>query len=77
MDDYRRALAAYLAPDDRTQETLAAAVGCSQAAINRYVNGVRFPDAGRARDIDRATDGAVPFGTWQRVATARLLGEAA
>lgn len=77
MDDYRKALAAYLAPEDRTQETLAGAVGCSQAAINRYVNGARFPDAAMARAIERATDASVPFETWQRVATARLLGEPA
>ncbi|WP_066795136.1 helix-turn-helix domain-containing protein [Sphingomonas soli] len=74
MDDYRKALAAYLAPEDRTQETLANSVGCSQAAINRYVNGIRFPDAAIAREIDKATAGFVPFAVWQRVATVRMLG---
>lgn len=77
MDAYRSALAAYLEPRDRTQEDLASKARCTQASINRYVNGVRFPDADTARRIDEATDGAVPFSTWQAVATARLLGEAA
>lgn len=78
MDDYRRALSAYLEPRDRTQEALADKIGRSQAAVNRYVNGERFPDADTARKIEEATDGAVSFALWQRVAMDRLgMGEAA
>lgn len=72
MDDYRKALSAYLEPKDRTQDALAEKVGRSQAAVNRYVNGERFPDADTARKIEEATEGAVPFDIWQRVAMDRL-----
>jgi transcriptional regulator with XRE-family HTH domain len=74
MDAYRTALSAYLEPKDRTQEGLAAAIGCKQPTINRYVNGERFPDAATARLIDEATDGAVPFETWRSVAAEKFLG---
>lgn len=77
MDAYRKALSAYLEPADRTQESLADAIGHSQPTVNRYVNGERFPNAATARKIDAATDGKVPFELWQRVATERLFGEAA
>ena len=77
MDDYRLALSAYLEPKERTQEALADKAGVSQPTINRYVNGERFPDADTARRIDAASDGEIPFATWQQVATARLLGIAA
>lgn len=78
MDAYRRALSAYLEPADRTQEGLADAIGCTQPAVNRYVNGQRFPDAEMARKIHEATAGSVPFELWQSVAMERLgMGEAA
>lgn len=79
MDAYRRALSAYLEPADRTQEKLADAIGRTQPTINRYVNGERFPDAETARALAAATEGAVPFELWQRVAMDRLgmEGEAA
>jgi transcriptional regulator with XRE-family HTH domain len=72
MDAYRRALSAYLEPQDRTQEGLALKIGRTQPAVNRYVNGERFPDAETARKIAEATDQAVPFDLWQRVAMDRL-----
>lgn len=72
MDDYRRALGAYLEPKERTQEALAGLIGRSQAAVNRYATGERFPDADTARKIEEATEGAVPFDLWQRVAMDRL-----
>lgn len=77
MDAYRRALSAYLTPKDRTQEALAERAKCTQAAISRYVTGERFPDANTARNIHDATDGDVPFETWQGVAAEKFLGEAA
>jgi transcriptional regulator with XRE-family HTH domain len=63
MSDYKTALALYLS--DRSETDLAAAVGCTQATINRYKNGERFPKADVARQIERATDGAVPFDVWR------------
>jgi transcriptional regulator with XRE-family HTH domain len=72
MDDYRRALGAYFEPKERTQEALANRIGRSQAAVNRYVNGERFPDADTARKIEEATEGAVPFDLWQRITMDRL-----
>lgn len=78
MDAYRRALSAYLDAPDRTQEALASEIGRSQPAVNRYVRGERFPDAETAKEIHRATDGAVSFDLWQRIAMERLgIGEAA
>ena len=72
MNHYATALSAYLAPGERTQEELAAKIKRTQAAVNRYANGVRFPDADTARAIERETSGAVPFSIWQSVALARL-----
>lgn len=77
MDAYRRALAAYLEPEDRTQDALASRINRTQAAVSRYVTGERFPDAATARLIHDATAGSVPFETWQQVAAAKYLGEAA
>lgn len=72
MDDYRKALGAYLEPDSRTQEALATAIKRSQPSVNRYVNGERWPDAITARAINAATEGAVPFDLWQRVTMQRF-----
>lgn len=78
MDAYRRALSAYLEQPDRTQEALAAEIGCTQPAVHRYVNGDRFPKSETARLIHKATKGAVPFEIWQQVALERFgIGEAA
>lgn len=74
MDDYRKALSAYLEPKERTQEALAGKIDRSQAAVNRYANGERFPDAETARRIHDATDGEVPFEVWQQVAATKFLG---
>lgn len=74
---YRKALEAYLAPEDRTQAALAEAAKTSQPNINRYVTGARFPDAAMAKAIDAATGGAVPFSLWQREAAQRIGLEAA
>lgn len=77
MSSYRKALEAYLKAPDRTQAALADAAKTSQPTINRYVTGARFPDADMAREIDRATDGAVPFALWQTEAARRIGLEAA
>jgi transcriptional regulator with XRE-family HTH domain len=74
---YSKALAAWLDSDGRTQDALADKIGKSQAAVNRYAKGWRFPDAQTARLIHDATEGGVPFETWQQEASARFLGEAA
>lgn len=72
MDTYQAALAEYLKPDTRKQAELASAINRSQAAVSRYVTGERFPGALTAREIDRATGGAVPFEMWQREAAQRI-----
>lgn len=78
MNAYARALSAYLEGDGRTQEGLAAEISSNQPTVNRYANNKRFPDAATAREIHRATNGAVPFELWQQVAIERLgIGEAA
>lgn len=69
---YSETLAAYLGDPENTQVALASAIGKTQAAVARYANGKRFPDADTAREIDRATGGAVPFGIWRNEAAARL-----
>jgi transcriptional regulator with XRE-family HTH domain len=74
---YSKALAAWLEPDDRTQDALATRIGKTQAAVNRYAKSLRFPDAETARAIHEATDGAVPFELWQQEAASKFLGEAA
>ncbi len=65
MSTFQQALSSWLNEPGNTQAGLAAAVGTSQAAINRYARGVRFPDSIVAGKIDRHTDGAVPFAKWQ------------
>lgn len=62
---YQQALAAFLAHAENAETALAERVGKSQAAINRYRNGKRFPDAETARLIDRETRGQVSFAIWQ------------
>lgn len=65
MTSYQAVLSAYLAKPENDESALAALVGKSQAAINRYRNGRRFPDAQTARLIDQSTNGEVPFSAWQ------------
>jgi DNA-binding transcriptional regulator YdaS (Cro superfamily) len=72
MNPYASSLAAYLAPDDRAQAALAAAIESTQASVSRYARGKRFPDSKTALAIDRATGGLVPFVLWQSVASRRL-----
>jgi DNA-binding transcriptional regulator YdaS (Cro superfamily) len=76
MGNYKDALAAFLAKDENAETALASQVGKSQAAINRYRNGKRFPNADTAREIERATEGQVPFAVWQ-AEMARRVGIAA
>lgn len=71
MSTYQQALQSYVA-GDMTQSLLADAVGVSQAAINRYIRGVRFPTSAVARAIDLATSGRVPFELWQSEMAARV-----
>lgn len=72
MSIYSEALEAYLnSAGAKKQADLAEEAGCTQAAISRYSNGRRFPDAKVAAEIDRATDGKVPLSLWRIVAAER------
>lgn len=64
MSSYKDSLAAFIASGGN-ETALAEKVGKSQATINRYRNGRRFPDAETARLIDEHTGGQVPFTVWQ------------
>lgn len=65
MQTFPETLDAYLKGLEGGETALAEKVGRTQAAINRYRNGKRFPDADTARLIDEHTSGAVPFSVWQ------------
>lgn len=65
MDTFQAALDAYLASHEGGESAFAAAIGTTQASVNRYRNSKRFPDAETARRIDKVTRGKVPFSTWQ------------
>lgn len=71
MNDYALSLQAHLACPDNSESELAVKAQTTQATINRYRNGVRFPSAENARRIDGATGGRVPFDLWKRVAAER------
>lgn len=72
MNAYQTALKHFLAREGVKQDDVAERIGKSQAAVNRYANGHRFPDAETARKIDVATEGVVAFALWQSVAMERL-----
>ncbi|WP_305096453.1 helix-turn-helix domain-containing protein [Croceibacterium aestuarii] len=65
MATYRETLNAYLKREENSEATLAEKAGCTQASINRYRNGKRFPDIEQARKIAAATDGEVSLELWQ------------
>ncbi len=65
MENFRNKLARYLDHGDLSQAALASKINCSQATVNRYRNGKRFPDARTALLIDKVTDGGVPFSEWE------------
>lgn len=46
-------------------------VGVTQATINRYVSGARFPAPDMIRKIEEATSGAVTVNDWYSDAQAR------
>lgn len=71
MNSYQTALARFLDKDGIRQDDIAAKVKVSQAAINRYAKGRRFPNAKTAKLIETATDGEVPFELWQQAAIER------
>ncbi|WP_231848662.1 helix-turn-helix domain-containing protein [Sphingobium sp. SYK-6] len=72
MSTYQSLIRAFVDDEANSQLALAAEIGKSQAAVNRYANGLRFPDAETARAIERATGGQVPFSAWQQEAAARI-----
>lgn len=72
MNAYQSALRSFLDRPDVRQIDVAHAAKRSQASINRYAEGRRFPDAATAKAIEQATGGAVPFALWQGVAMERL-----
>lgn len=49
---------------EMTHEAFARLVGVSQATINRYVRGERFPSPEMIRRIGEATGGAVTVSDW-------------
>ncbi|HWK40796.1 MAG TPA: transcriptional regulator [Croceibacterium sp.] len=65
MSTFQSTLAAYLGQADNAEQVLAERINRSQAAVNRYRNGKRFPDAETARLIHEATGGQVPFSAWE------------
>ena len=72
MNAYQRALSHFLDRPDVKQDDVAAKAGISQAAVNRYAHGKRFPNAARAKMIEEATGGAVSFELWQGVAAEKF-----
>ena len=66
MATYQDTLDAYLKREGNSEATLAEKAGCTQASINRYRNGKRFPDAEQARKIAAATEDEVSMDLWQR-----------
>ncbi len=69
--DYAAHIRGWLGSQEHKQADLAVKIGKTQAAVNRYANGIRFPDANTARDIERETAGNVPFAVWQSEFMAR------
>jgi transcriptional regulator with XRE-family HTH domain len=62
---YSDLLKAFLDRPEITQSALAEAIGKSQAAVNRYAQGLRFPDAVTAMKIDEVSGGEVGFSVWK------------
>lgn len=60
-------LKTYLKHNRLTHKAFADAVGVTQAAINRYVNGVRFPARNIIVKIEKATNGEVAVTDWYQV----------
>jgi len=69
---YSKALDAYLRRTRITQMAFALLAGSSQTGVCQYANGQRFPSKRVARNIDIATEGAVPYALWQAAAVERL-----
>lgn len=65
MTTYQDTLAAYLDRPENTETALADRIGKSQAAVNRYRNGERFPDSDTAKAIEQHTGGEVSFAVWR------------
>ncbi|WP_240579248.1 helix-turn-helix domain-containing protein [Ochrobactrum sp. A-1] len=57
-------LKAYLKDHGLTHKAFGDAVGVTQAAVNRYVNGVRFPTRTVIIKIETATNGEVTVADW-------------
>jgi transcriptional regulator with XRE-family HTH domain len=64
MATYSDTLAAHLKARKLTDREFGDLIGATQPTVWRYRNGARFPDASVAREIDRRTEGAVPFALW-------------
>ena len=65
MSAYADILNVYLKNPERREIDFAAAIGATQASVNRWRNGKRFPDAKTAKAIDAETRGRVSFAVWQ------------
>lgn len=57
-------LKTYLETTKTSQKTLAEEINVTQAAISRYVQGLRFPDRETILKIEKATKGRVKPRDW-------------
>lgn len=62
----RMTLKDYLSKRDISQAAFAALIGKTQATVNRYVQGERFPDKKTILRIEEVTDGSVRPADWFR-----------
>lgn len=65
MSKFQTALDAFLKELEGGEVAFAEMIGSTQASVNRYRNGKRFPDAKMARVMDEKSDGKIPFSVWQ------------
>ncbi len=72
MNKYSQSLRDFLANPENKEHEVAARAQTSQASINRYRNGNRFPNADMARRIEGATNGEVPFSVWREAAAEKF-----
>lgn len=57
-------LASYLKASKMTQSAFAKIVGVKQPTVHRWLNNLGRPSWGKASEIERITNGAVPVSAW-------------
>lgn len=60
----------FIKANGMTHESFGKVVGVTQATINRYVRGERFPSPDMIRKIETATEGQVAVADWYAKAEA-------